>query len=329
MGGLFLKLGKLELPRTAALAPMAGLGDRAFREICVEQGACYVVGEMASAKGLSHRSKKTASLLEIGAAERPCALQLFGGEPETMAQAARMALEFAPDALDINMGCPAPKIAGGGSGSALLRNLPLAGEVVAAVAGAVELPVTVKIRKGWDEQSVNAVEAAVLAQEKGAAAIAVHGRTRAQMYAPPVDLEIIRRVKQAVDIPVVGNGDVSSVDRAAEMYEATGCDLVMIGRGALGAPWLFRQLRAYFMRGERLPAPEPEEKMAIMLRHIALACTYKGERRAMREARTHAAHYFRGWRGAAELRRRAGKLEGYDDLEALAKFALDGLAQKY
>jgi len=318
-----MKLGTIELPKTAALAPMAGVGDRAFRETCVAQGACYAVGEMASSKGLQYGSAKTAELLRISDRERPCGIQLFGDEPDTMAAGGKMAMGYKPDALDINMGCPAPKIAGGGSGSALMKNLPLAGRIVEAVARAVAVPVTVKIRKGWDEGSVNAVEAAVLAERMGAAAVTVHGRTRSQMYAPPVDLDIIRAVKRAVSIPVIGNGDVNSLESAERMYGETGCDLVMIGRGALGAPWLFRQLDAYFQRGERLPEPDPEEKMAIMLAHIRLACGYKGERRGMREARTHAAHYFKGWRGAAELRRRAGRLERYEDLELLARAALE------
>ena len=319
-----MNLGTLTLPKTAALAPMAGLGDRAFREICAEMGACYVVGEMASSKGLTYGSAKTAQLLEIGEAERPCALQLFGDEPLTMAKAARVSLGYAPDALDINMGCPAPKISGSGSGSALMKDLPLAGEIIRAVAEAAgRVPVTVKMRKGWDDGSVNAVQAALLARKSGAAAVTVHGRTRVQIYAPPVDLSIIARVKQALDIPVIGNGDVCSVQDAERMYQVTGCDLVMVGRGALGAPWLFRQIDAYFRKGRRLPDPEPEERMAVMLRHIERACGYKGEHRAMREARAHAGHYFKGWPGAAELRRRAGKLETFDDLEALARFALD------
>ena len=192
----------------------------------------------------------------------------------------------------------------------------------------VALPVTVKLRKGWDETQCNAVEIALLAEKNGAAAVTVHGRTRAQMYAPPVDRRIIAEVKRAVSIPVIGNGDVDSVEAAEAMYGETGCDLVMIGRGALGAPWVFRQIAAYFQRGIRLPDPGPEEKMAILLRHIRLACSYKGEHRAMREARTHAAHYFRGWHGAAELRRRSGRLEHYEDLEALARFALEGLARR-
>lgn len=317
-----MQLGKLTIKQTAALAPMAGVADRAFREICVEQGACYVVGEMASAKGMHYHSGKTAELLAISELERPAAVQLFGGEPKTMAQAAKMALAFLPDAIDINMGCPAPKIAGGGSGSALLRDLPLAGEIINAVCKATDLPTTVKIRKGWDEGSVNAVEAAITAEQNGAAAITVHGRTRMQMYAPPVDIDIIAQVKKAVKIPVIGNGDVDSVESAVRMYEKTGCDLVMVGRGALGAPWLFRQLDAYFTSGKILPEPERDEKMAIMLKHIRLACEYKGERTAMREARKHVAWYFKGWKGAAVLRRKACALEHYEQLEALAKEAL-------
>lgn len=318
-----VKLGDVTLPGTSALAPMAGVADHAFREICVEMGACYVVGEMASAKGLGFGSRKTAELLGVSEKERPMAVQLFGSEPETMAAAAARAAEFQPDAIDINMGCPAPKIAGNGGGSALMRNLPLAGEIVGSVVKSTSLPVTVKLRKGWDEETVNAVEAALLFERKGAAALCVHGRTRRQMYAPPVDFGIIRAVKEAVSIPVIGNGDVDSVESAVKMYEETGCDLVMIGRGALGNPWVFARIDAWLRRGVRLKDPEPEERMAVMLRHIRLACEYKGERRAMREARKHAAWYLKGWRGAAGLRRRAGELCRYEDLEALARDALE------
>lgn len=302
---------------------MAGVADRAFREICVELGACYVVGEMASAKGMHYNSNKTAQLLGVADAERPMAVQLFGDEPEFMAKAAVMALAYQPDALDINMGCPAPKIAGGGSGSALLKSLPLAGSIIKAVSQAVEIPVTVKIRTGWDETSLNAVEAAVIAEENGAAAITVHGRTRAQMYAPPVNLDMIAQVKRAVSIPVIGNGDIDSVDAAINMYERTGCDLVMAGRGALGAPWLFAQIAAYYKDGTRLPPPEPDERMDIMLRHIRLACLYKGEHCAMREARKHAAYYLKALPHAAALRRQASQLTHYEDLEQLARAALD------
>jgi len=327
---ILLQLGSLTLPRTAALAPMAGVADRAFREICVECGAAWVVGEMASAKGLGFGSQKTAELLSVTDGERPMAVQLFGREPASMrAAAARVAAEFTPDAIDINMGCPAPKVAGSGGGSALLRELPLAGEIVSAVAGATALPVTVKIRKGWDDDSVVAVEAAELFAQKGASAVCVHGRTRMQMYAPPVDLDSIAAVKRAVSIPVIGNGDVDSVEAAERMYARTGCDLVMIGRGALGNPWLFTQIDEWFRRGRRLSAPAPEERMAVLLRQVRLACGYKGEYRAMREARKHAAWYLKGWRGAAALRRRAGSLCVFEDLEALARDALDAQARGF
>lgn len=323
-----MQLGVITLPKTAALAPMAGVADRAFREICISYGACYVVGEMASSKGMQYGSKKSAELLEATDGERPMAAQIFGDEPETMAAAARLAAARHPDAVDINMGCPAPKIAGGGSGCALMKDLPLAGRIVRAVSGAVELPVTVKVRKGWDDDTVNAVEAACTAEANGAAAVTVHGRTRRQMYAPPVDLEIISAVKRAVSIPVIGNGDVDGVQAAEEMYGRTGCDLVMVGRGALGAPWVFRQIEAWMLRGQRLPEPGPEEKMDTMLRQIRLACRYKGERVALREARKHAAWYLKGWKGAAALRRQAGQLNHYEDLEVLAQAALDTLSKR-
>ena len=301
---------------------MAGAADRAFREICAELGACWVVGEMASAKGMGMGSKKTAELLLLSEKERPGAVQLFGSDPDAMAFAAEMASSFNPDAIDVNMGCPAPKVTAGGGGSALMKNLPLAGEIIRAVSRASGVPVTVKLRKGWDDDSINAVEAAVLAEENGAAAVTVHGRTRQQMYAPPVDLGIIAAVKKAVSIPVIGNGDVTDIKSAVMMYEKTGCDLVMIGRGALGSPWIFRQLKEYFTRGIVLPEPEPDEKIKIMLKHIRLACAYKGEHAAMREARKHAAWYFKGLRGAAALRRRAGALEYFEQLEDLAKLSL-------
>ena len=314
-----MQIGKLSFTKTAALAPMAGVADRAFRELCTEQGAAFVVGEMASAKGLCYKSKKTAELLSVSGAERPMATQLFGDEPETMAEAAKIAAEYNPDWIDINMGCPAPKIAGGGSGAALLKNPPLAREIIRAVKAAVDLPITVKVRKGWDGDENIALQIAHIAEEEGAAAIAVHGRTRQQMYSPPVDIDAIAEVKRAVSIPVIGNGDVSSLESAIEMYERTGCDLIMIGRGALGHPWLFRQIKAYFERGERLPTPEWDERAAFLLRQIRLSCEYKGEYVAMREARSHAAWYLKGVHGAAELRREAGRLVCYEDLEALVK----------
>ncbi|WRS27080.1 tRNA dihydrouridine synthase DusB [Oscillospiraceae bacterium MB08-C2-2] len=317
-----MKLGKIQLPKTAALAPMAGVGDRAFREICREWGACYVVGEMASSKGMQFHNRKTAQLLALSEAERPAAVQLFGDDPAIMADSARLAMEYRPDVLDINMGCPAPKIAGGGAGSALMKTPELAGEIIAAVCNAVEIPVTVKLRKGWNDQQVNAVEMAIIAQQAGAAAVTIHGRTREQMYTPPVDLSIITRVKAAVSIPVIGNGDVDSAQSAVEMYEATGCDLVMVGRGALGAPWVFEQIRHRMETGEEIPAPPLSVRMEVMLKHISLACAYKGEYVAMKEARRHVGCYVRGLKNAAAYRRQAGTLSRYEELGEFAALIL-------
>lgn len=311
--------GGVEITGKAALAPMAGVADRAFRQICVEYGAAYVVGEMVSSKGLNFGDRKSAELLELGEEERPAAVQLFGDDPEQMARAARSAMAVRPDAIDINMGCPAPKIAGNHCGSALMREPELCRQIVQAVSQAVEVPVTVKIRKGYARDQVNAVEVALACEAGGAAAVTVHGRTREQMYAPPVDWEIIRQVKEAVDIPVIGNGDVASAAQAAALYEQTGCDLVMVGRGALGAPWIFAQINAYLQEGRLLPDPPVVKRMAVLLRQVSLAVEYKGERVAMREARKHAAWYMRGLRGAAGLRARAGTLETFDDLQRLCE----------
>ena len=313
-----MKIGSLELKRTAALAPMAGVADSAFRQICKEFGACYLVGEMASAKGMHYSDKKTARLLTVREQERPIAVQLFGDEPEILAEAARKALAFQPDVIDINMGCPAPKVAGNGGGSALMKNPALAARITEAVVRAVDLPVTVKFRKGWDDQSVNAVEFARAIEQSGAAAVTVHGRTRQQYYAPPVDLDIIAAVKQAVSIPVIGNGDCIDLPSVMKMYEYTKCDLVMIGRGALGNPWIFRQVDRYLTDGTVLPDPSLPEKMKVMLRHIKLICENKGESGGMREARKHAAWYMKGMRGAPAFRKQSGELCTYADAEKLA-----------
>lgn len=322
-----MNLGTTVLEKTAALAPMAGVADRAFREICRSMGACYVVGEMASSKGMQYGSKKSAQLIQVTDSERPMAAQVFGDDPVAMALAAKRAALENPEAIDINMGCPAPKISGGGSGAALMKKPQLAAEIIKAVCGAVDIPVTVKIRAGWDSDNLNAVEMARIAEENGAAAVTVHGRTRKQMYQPPVNIDIIAQVKQAVNIPVIGNGDIVDAKSAVEMYEKTGCDLVMIGRGALGAPWVFREIREYLLNGREIKAPEPEEKMEIMLRQIELAVKYKGEHTAMREARKHVSWYLHGWRGAAAMRKKAGMLVYFEDLQVLAKEALDALTQ--
>lgn len=321
-----MNIGNHELKGYAALAPMAGVADRAFRELCIEFGASYVVTEMVSSKGLTMHDRKSDSLMVLGETKKPAAVQIFGCDPETMAEAAKKAAETGCVAIDINMGCPAPKIAGNGGGSALMREPDLAARITEAVVKAVEIPVTVKFRSGWDEKNINAVEFAKLQESAGASIITIHGRTKKQMYAPPVNLDIIRQVKEAVSIPVIGNGDVVDVLSAENMYKTTGCDFVMVGRGALGAPWLFNQINEYLKNGVILPTPPIEERMEIMIRHIGKLCEYKGDYVGMREARKHAAWYIKGIRGAAALRQEIGSLENMDQLRAIAEkvIACDG-----
>jgi tRNA-dihydrouridine synthase B len=296
---------------------MAGIADRAFRELCVQHGASYTVSEMVSSKGLTMGDKKSAQLLTLGN-EHPSACQIFGDNAEIMAKAGIKCLEFKPEVIDINMGCPAPKVAMNGGGASLMKNPQLAYEITKAVVDAVNIPVTVKIRKGWDDNSVNAVQMAVLAQKAGAAAITVHGRTRTQMYAGKVDYDIIRQVKQSVDIPVIGNGDIVDEQSATIMLEKTGCDAIMIGRGALGNPWIFEKINAYLDECKVLPNPTVTQKMVTMLKHIEKLIEYKGEYTAMREARHHAAYYTKGLRGGAGFRREIGKFEHFEQLEEMA-----------
>ncbi len=314
-----MKLGKIEIDsRSAGLAPMAGVADMAFRELCTEYGATYVVSEMVSSKGITMHDRKSNSLLCLSQKERPAAVQLFGRDPLIMARSAEHCMQFEPDAIDINMGCPAPKIAGNGGGSALLKEPELAESIIRAVVGAVDIPVTVKIRTGWDSESVNAVEMAKRAENAGASAITVHGRTRQQMYAPPVDIQTIALVKKSVSIPVIANGDVTDGISAAKMIEKTNCDYILVGRGALGRPWVFSQISAYLKHETILPEPPVSEQMRVMVKHIKRICEYKGERVGIREARKHAAWYIRGIKGAAEYRRKAGTLESIEQLEELA-----------
>lgn len=312
-----MKIGDLEFKNIAFLAPMAGIADRAFRELCTQFGAAYTVTEMVSSKGLTMGDKKSGELLTIGS-ERPCGAQIFGDDPQIMAQAAAKCLEYAPDVIDINMGCPAPKVAMNGGGASLMKKPQLAYEITKAVVEAVNIPVTVKIRKGWDNDNINAVEMALLAQKAGASAVAVHGRTRQQMYSGKVDYQIISDVKNAVDIPVIANGDVTDEQTAAIMLEKTNADAIMIGRGALGNPWVFSRINAYLSECRVLPEPSTIEKMNVMLKHIQKIIEYKGEYTAMREARHHAAYYTKGMRGGAKLRAEISKYEHFEQLQELS-----------
>lgn len=314
-----MKIGNIEInSRSAALAPMAGVADKAFRELCVEYGATYVVSEMVSSKGLTMCDRKSKKLLSLSEKERPAAAQIFGSDPKIMAESAVNCLEYSPEVIDINMGCPAPKIAGNGGGSALLKNPELAEEIMRAVKEAVNIPVTVKIRLGWDADSVNCIEMAQRAQRAGMSAVTLHGRTRQQMYAPPVDRKMIAEVKRNIDIPLIANGDITDGLSAAQMIEETNCDYLMVGRGALGRPWVFSQITAYLEHEIILPEPPVSERMRVMVKHIKRICEYKGERVGIREARKHAAWYIKGIKGAAAYRQQVGTLESIEQLEELA-----------
>ncbi len=317
------QIGGVSLPSKALLAPMAGVSDRAYRELCMQMGAGYCVSEMVSSKALSFGSKKSEELMDISAQERPCGIQIFGDDPSCMAEAALSAMKNHPDIIDINMGCPAPKISGNGSGSALMKQPERCGAITEAVVRAVDVPVTVKIRKGWDDGMVNAVEVAKICEQAGAAAITVHGRTRQQYYKPPVDYEIIRKVKQSVRIPVIANGDIDSAKKARQVLDFTGADFVMIGRASMGNPWIFSQINS-FLRNPCEPLYEPtlEEKLDVMVAHVAKMVEYKGEYIALRQARKLVAGYFKGIRGAAALRNDAGRIETMDDLIRLKNKAL-------
>jgi tRNA-dihydrouridine synthase B len=313
-----MKIKDVEIENNVFLAPMAGIADRAFRELCINYGAGYTVSEMVSSKGLTMGDKKSGELLTLGEIENPAGVQIFGDNPEIMAQAAKMCIKYHPNIIDINMGCPAPKIAMNGGGASLMKNPLLAGEIIKAVSKAVDIPVTVKIRKGWDDENITAVELAKIAEKNGAAAITVHGRTRMQMYSGKVDYNIIAKVKKAVDIPVIANGDIVDEQSAAIMFEKTNCDAIMIGRGALGNPWIFRRINAYLNECRVLPDVSINEKMVVMLKHIQKIIEYKGEYTAMREARHHAAYYTKGIRGGAALRKEISTFEHFEQLEELA-----------
>ncbi len=314
----YIKIGNVEIKKTAVLAPMASVADRAYRILNREFGASYTVSELISSKGLCYSDRKTEELCKITVKERPCALQLFGNEPEFMAKAVKIIEKYEPDIIDINMGCPVPKVAGNGSGAALMKDTALSAEIVRAVKAESKVPVTVKIRKGWNEEHVNAVEFAVAMEEAGADAVTVHGRTKNQMYSGKSDMNIIKEVKKAVSIPVIGNGDIASLDDALRMYDYTGCDLVMIGRATYGNPWIFKEIDAYF-EGKPFTPPDLETRLETMLYHLRLAMSDKPEHIAIQEARKHFAWYLTGMYGAASFRARCYSLSSYEDAVKLTE----------
>ncbi len=317
-----VKIGNVTLDNQVFLAPMAGVSDLPFRLLCRQMGAGLVCSEMVSAKAIFYKNKNTEALLEIRQEEKPVSLQLFGSDPGLMGEMAR-AIEERPFAiLDINMGCPVPKVVNNGEGSALMKEPLLAGRIIEAVASAVKKPVTVKIRKGFDEEHVNAVEMARIAQESGAAAVVVHGRTREQFYSGRADWDIIAQVKEAVRIPVVGNGDVTDPESAAQLLKKTGCDAVAIGRAARGNPWIFRQTVHYLDTGELLPGPGQEEIREMILRHGELLLAYKGEYTAVREMRKHVSWYTAGLPHSARMRGRINEMETMEELKGLLEHGL-------
>ena len=310
-----LKIGNVELDNSYVLGPMAGVTDLPFRLLCKEQGAGLVCMEMVSAKGIHYKNKNTVSLLEVHPDEMPCSLQLFGSEPDIMSEVVKT-IEDRPYAIiDVNMGCPVPKIVKNGEGSALMKNPKLVYEIVSAMVKATDKPITVKIRKGFDDTCVNAVEIAKVIEEAGGAAVAVHGRTREQYYSGKADWDIIKQVKEAVSIPVIGNGDVTSAKKAIEMREYTGCDGVMIARGAEGNPWIFSELVAYERDGIIPDRPSVDELKEMMLRHARLQLKYKGDYLGIREMRKHVGWYTKGLHGSSKLRGIINSVQSYEELE--------------
>ncbi|HIV12069.1 MAG TPA: tRNA dihydrouridine synthase DusB [Candidatus Pullilachnospira stercoravium] len=312
-----LQIGNVTLPNQVVLAPMAGVCDLPFRLLCREQGAGLVCMEMVSAKAIYYHNKNTELLMQTDPGEHPVSLQLFGSDPKIMSEMAKQIEERPFDILDVNMGCPVPKVVNNGEGSALMKNPALVREIVTAMAKAVKKPLTVKIRMGFDGEHINAVEIAKIIEDSGAAAVAVHGRTRQQYYSGEADWEIIRKVKEAVSIPVIGNGDVDSPQKAKRMLEETGCDGVMVGRAARGNPWLLGRIARYLEDGELLENPSPEEVKTMILRHARMQLEYKGEYTGMREMRKHVAWYTAGYPRSSKLRQAVNGLESLNQLEEL------------
>ena len=315
-----IKIMNLELSQTAALAPMAGVADASYRQLCAEMGAVMTVSEMISAKGLCYDSKGSAELCRISDAERPMGLQLFGSEPEFIAKAVNLIQEYQPDWIDLNMGCPVPKVVNTGAGSALMKTPELAEKCIQSAVKESSVPVTVKMRIGWDAEHINAVEFAQMCESAGASALTVHGRTKQQLYSGNADWSVIRQVKQAVKIPVIGNGDIKNASDCQRMYQETGVNLVAVGRATYGNPWIFKEITAFFENREYIP-PTPEERMQMMLRHIRmiLAHSQKPSHLAIREARKHASWYLTGMKNAASFRARCYQLNSYEDAQKMAE----------
>ena len=312
-----LKIGNIELENRYILGPMAGVTDLPFRLLCKKQGAGLLCMEMVSAKAIYYNNRNTESLLEIHPDEHPVSLQLFGSDPKIMSEMAKRIEERPFAILDVNMGCPVPKVVKNGEGSALMKEPKLVYDIVSALVKAIEKPVTVKIRKGFDDDHVNAVEIAKIIEEAGASAVAVHGRTREQYYSGKADWDIIRQVKEAVSIPVIGNGDVTSPQKAEELVKETGCDGIMIARGAEGNPWIFSEMVSYEETGVLPPRPDKDAVREMMLKHARLQLQYKGEFSGIREMRKHVAWYTKGLKGAARLREKVNAVESLDELENL------------